>query len=140
MNGYVTDSRYPTIYDLPIQLPQTELRRGRIIVAGQVRLYLGQVLRVRVFTLHLIGIISPDVVPNIFNTPLGLVSAGIYLGPMICSSPVLAKADAPGVISMNNFQYREFATPGTYTFYVSNNTSNTDMTVALTGVAKVYNG
>jgi hypothetical protein len=140
MNGFVTADRYQTIYDLPIQLSQTELRRGRYIVCGAVRLALGQVMRVRCFNLHLINIITPDNVPDIFSTPLGLVSAGIYASPMLCSGGVLMRCDAPGVSGFNSFQYRDFATPGVYYFAVSNNTRNVDLTVALTGVAKIFNG
>lgn len=140
MSGYVTDQRLTAIYDLPIQLPQTELRRGRIVTAGQVRLYLGQVMRVRIFALHLINIITPDVNPNLLSTPLGLASAGVFLGPMVCSSCTLAAAKTPGIVNSNAFQYQEFATPGVYSFVVSNNTSNVDLTVALTGVAKIFNG
>jgi len=140
MNGYVTYARSKTIYDLPIQLPQTELRRGRIITAGKIQISLGQVMRVRLFTLHLINIITPDSVPDIFSNALGLASAGVYLGPMVCSSGLLMRASAPGIVAFNSFQYRDFSTPGVYSFIVSNNTSNIDMTVALTGVAKIFNG
>ena len=140
MNGFVTTDRYQTIYDLPIQLPQTELRRGRYMVFGAVRLVLGQVMRVRCFNVHLINIITPDNTPNIFNTSLGLVSAGVFTSPMLCSGSVLMKCFAPGVTGFNSFQYQDFGTPGIYYFAVSNNTSNIDLTVAVTGVAKIFNG
>lgn len=140
MNGFVTEDRFQTIYDLPIQLPQMELRRGRFIVFGAVTVTLGQVIRVRCFNLHLINIITPESTPNIFSTPLGLVSAGIFTSPMLCSAGVLMRASSPGVTGFNNFQYRDFAVPGTYYFGISNNTSNVDMTVAVTGVAKIING
>lgn len=140
MSGFITDERHQTLYDLPIQLPQTELRRGRYIVCGAVRLVLGQIMRVRCFNLHLINIITPDSTPDIFSTPLGLVSAGVFMSPMLCSGSVLMRCSSPGVTGFNGFSYRDFATPGVYYFAVSNNTSNVDMTVALTGVAKIFNG
>jgi hypothetical protein len=140
MNGFVTDDRFQTIYDLPIQLPQTELRRGRFVVCGAVRLVLGQVMRVRCFNLHLINLITPGTDPDIFSKPLGLVSAGVFTSPMLCSSSILMTCSSPGVIGMNPFHYKDFATPGVYYFAVSNNTSNIDLTVALTGVAKIFNG
>lgn len=140
MNGFVTNERFQTIYDLPIQLPQTELRRGRYMFFGAVSLVLGQVLRLRCFNLHLINIITPESTPNIFSTPLGLVSAGVFMSPMLCSSGALVKCSSPGVIGLNNFQYQDFAVPGTYYFGVSNNTRNVDITVAVTGVAKIFNG
>ncbi len=117
-----------------------ELRRGRYIVFGAVRLVLGQVMRVRCFNIHLINIITPDNTPNIFSTPLGLVSAGVFTSPMLCSGSILMKAFSPGVTGFNSFQYQDFGTPGIYYFAVSNNTSNIDLTVAVTGVAKIFNG
>lgn len=139
MNGYVTPSRFASVLNTPICLPQTELRRGRYIQAGVIRLALGQILRVRLLTLHLINVITPGVTPDIFSTPLGLASAGIYMSPMACSSVCLLSVNGPGATALNPFAYREFACPGDYRFLVSNNTSNVDVTVALTGVAKIVN-
>jgi hypothetical protein len=140
MNSVVTASSYSSVYDLPIQLPQMELRRGRYDIFGAVSLSLGQVMQIRCFTLQLINILTPNSAPNIFSTPLGIVSAGIFISPMVCSGGVLMSLSAPGVVSFNNFQHRDFAIPGTYYFAVSNNTSNVDITVAVTGVAKIFNG
>src|SRR5258706_11987647 len=101
MRGFVTDERYQAIYDLPIALPQTELRRGRFMPFGAVRIVLGQVMRVRCFSLHLINIITPDNNPDIFSTPLGLASAGVFMSPMLCSGAVLMRCAAPGVVGFN---------------------------------------
>lgn len=139
MAGFITTTRYNSIFDAPIQLPETELRRGRYIIAGQIQLTLGQTMRVRCFSLHLVTIITASATPNIFSSALGVVSAGIYLSPMMCSSPVLLSANAPSVVSLNSFAYWDFATPGLYSFIVSNNTSNVDVSVSLTGVAKMLN-
>ena len=139
MNGYITTQRFGTTFDVPIQLPQTELRRGRYINCGQVRLTLGQTMRVRSFNLHLISILTATALPSIFSSSLGIVSAGIYTSPMMCSSACLLSAQSPGLISLNTFAYRDFSTPGIYYFTVSNNTSNVDITVALTGVVKLLN-
>lgn len=140
MNGYVTGERFQTIYDMPIQLPQMELRRGRYIIAGTIKIGLGQVMRIRCFNLHLVALLTPDDTPDIFNTPLGIVSAGIYNSPMVCSSGVLLHTLSPGVVGFNSFQYRDYATPGTYSFIVSNNSRNVDLSVSMTGVAKIING
>jgi len=67
------------------------------------------------------------------------VSAGIYLSPMMCSSACLLAVQSPGVSSMNSFAYKDFATPGLYYFTVSNNTTNVDVSVSLTGVVKLLN-
>lgn len=140
MNGYITDQRFATTYGVPIQLSQTELRRGRFLVAGQVQLFLGQTMRVRSFNLHLINILTTNVVPSLLSTPIGVVSAGIFLGKMLTSGAVLMRTSSPGVITLNPFQYRDFSTPGVYYFVVSNNAVNVDVTVALTGVASIFNG
>lgn len=137
MTGYITPGRYAQTFDIPISLPQTELRRGRYIIVGQIQLALGQAMRIRCLNLHLVNIITPTAVPATFNTALGIVSAGIFLGPMFCSSAALLSSSSPGIISMNPFQFQDFATPGLYTVVVSNNTSNVDVSVLLTGVAKI---
>ncbi len=140
MNGFVTTTRFATNYAVPIALPQMELRRGRFTVVGQVQIVLGQTMRVRMLNLHLINVITINTAPVELSTPMGVVSAGIYLGPMITSSPAMLRATSPGVVSMYPFQYREFSTPGIYYFVVSNNTTNIDVTVALTGLASILNG
>jgi hypothetical protein len=97
-------------------------------------------MRIRLMSLHLINVLTGNSTPIELSTPMGVVSAGVYLGPMICSSAALLKATSPSVVSMNPFQYQDFATPGNYYFVVSNNTTNIDVTVALTGVAQILNG
>jgi hypothetical protein len=139
MNGYITTQRFGTSLDVPISLPQTELRRGRYINCGQVRLTLGQTMRVRCLNLHLVSILTATAVPNSFSAALGLVSAGIYMSPMMCSSACLLTAKSPGIVSLNSFAYKDFSTPGVYYFTISNNTTNIDVSVALTGVVKLLN-
>ena len=139
VNGFITEQRFGTSLDVPITLPQTELRRGRYINCGQVCLTLGQTMRIRCLNLHLVNIITATAIPNIFSTALGIVSAGIYTSPMACSSACLLSAQSPGIVSLNSFAYKDFSTPGVYYFMVSNNTTNIDVSVALTGVAKLLN-
>ena len=136
-NGYMTPQRYSALFDVPIALPQTELRRGRYLNCGQIKLGLGQTLRVRCLHLHLVSIITASALPDIFSTTLGIVSAGVYTTPMMCSSACLLSLSSPGIASLNSFAYRDFSTPGTYYFAVSNNCSNIDVSVVLTGVAKL---
>jgi hypothetical protein len=139
MNGYLTPTRFSTNFDVPLQLPQTELRRGRYLNCGQIQLTLGQAMRVRLLDLHLVSILTASATPQIFSTALGVISAGIYTTPMMCSSPCLVSSSSPGVVSLGRYAVREFATPGIYYFLVSNNTSNVDVSVVLTGVVKVLN-
>jgi hypothetical protein len=140
MRGYVRYNRYQTIYDLPISLPQTELRRGRFIVIGTVNLTLGMTMSVRCFNLHLVNLVSPGATPNVFSTSAGLVCAGVFTSPMLCSGEILMKLLSPGIVGFNSFQRKDFGTPGIYYFMVSNNTTNIDFTVCVTGVAKIFSG
>jgi hypothetical protein len=137
--GFTTAQRFQQILDLPISLAQTELRRGRFIAAGRIKLELGQVMRVRLFALHFISVLTPLVDPAVFNTALGIVSAGVYISPMICSSALLLKLSSPGIVAANSFACKDFSTPGTYVFLVANNSSNVDASVSLTGSVKVFN-
>jgi hypothetical protein len=139
MIGYLTEKRHRSIVNLPVSLPETELRRGRYLTCAQINLALGQTLRVRCLNLHLISVLTASVVPQIFNTALGLASAGLYLTPMMCSSALLLTAQAPGVTALNSFTYWDFSTPGLYSFVVSNNCSNADLSVALTGAVQLLN-
>ncbi len=136
---YVTPSRLNEVISLPLVLPQTELRRGQIIQAAVIKLELGQVLRVSYFGLHLISVLTPATVPETFTTSCGLASAGVYTGTMVGSSSCQVALNSPGIREINPFHYREYRAPGIYTVQVSNNTKNVDLTVCLTGVAKIYN-
>lgn len=136
MSGYVTASRYDRILTLPVSLPQTELRRGRSIQAAVIRLGLGEEFELRSLTLHLLKILTPGAVPQLNNTALGLVSAGVYQSPMLTGSAACVKATTPGAFSYNPSAPARFSTPGTYTVIVSNNAANIDLAVILTGSVK----
>ncbi len=137
--AHLTPSRLKEVIALPLCLPQTELRRGQIIQAATIQLQLGQVLRICYFGIHVVNIITPGVVPAVFTTSAGIASAGVYTGSMIGGSACQVALSSPGVREINPFHYREFRSPGIYKVLVSNNTSNVDITMCLTGVAKIFN-
>lgn len=135
---YVTPNRLNRSLALPITLPQTELRRARSIRLGHFKLMTGQSLELRALNLHLLKILTPGVVPDYINKPLGFVSVGVYFGTMLCSSIALVRARNIGCVQFNPYQSRVLRTPGIYTVMVSNNTNNVDASVCVTGSMKLY--
>jgi len=131
----LTQNRYDRIVSLPISLPQTELRRGRSIEAAVVNLGLGEELEVRSLTIHLVRILTQGTQPSLNNTALGLASAGVYFATMLTGG-AFVKADAIGAWTWNPSAPMRFVTPGIYRVLVSNNASNTDLAVTVTGSIK----
>lgn len=135
---YITATRYARIVDLPVALPQTEVRRGKQIILGRVTLALGQLLRIRSLVLHVIRNLTPGPLPSSMNTTLGIASVGIYLGPMLTSSPALVRGPTTGSFALNSFGLHDIVTPGNYTVIVANHTDNFDLSVIVTGSLKLY--
>jgi hypothetical protein len=140
---YVQESRRNTVVDMPVSLPQTELRRGNELLLASVPLALGQRLSVRALTLSLLKILSSGSAPDRINTPQGLCSVGVYVGEMLCTPLCLVVAGQVGTAALNAFAPREFVTPGLYTVRVFNNTGRVtghavDLSVTATGVLKLY--
>ncbi len=134
----VTPERFDSILTFPIALAQTELRRGKTIHIGSYVLEAGQIFDVRALTLHIIRVLTPGVSPEYLNSPLGLASVGLYYGPMVCSSAALVTQTQVGSNCLNPFSIHRFVTPGTYSAVISNNTSNIDISVCVTGSIKKY--
>jgi hypothetical protein len=136
--GYVNPNRFSRIMSMPVALAQTELRRGKAIQIMQFNLAAGQMLELRCLNLHLLKILTPGIVPSYATRALGVVSVGLYLGPMLTSGAAIVRGYQIGVSQFNSFQARQLRSPGTYTVVVSNNTSNVDVSVAVTGTLKIY--
>ena len=123
---------------MPIAMAQTELRRGKAIQIMQFNLQAGQMLELRCLNLHLLKILTPGVVPAYASQALGVVSVGVYLGPMLTSGAAIVRGYQVGVSQFNPFQARQLRSPGIYTCVVSNNTYNVDVSVCVTGSLKIY--
>src|ERR1051326_8151685 len=119
---FVHESRYASVIDLPVALPQTEVRRGNAIRVAGITLEPGQRLEIRNFTLNLIRVLSPGVVSDRINTPQGLCSFGLYFGSMLCTPMLLVVAKQVGAVTLNGFVSHSFVTPGYYSAVVFNNT------------------
>jgi len=138
MNGFITPNRLNGVIDVPIYFAATELNRSRSIHVAQVPVTLGQKLTLRTLTLHVPKALTASVQPLLFNSALGFVSVGVYFGDMLTAPLAVAKMTGVGSCSVNPFARHTFATPGIYTVVVSNNTSNSDYSVVVTGAFKFY--
>ena len=137
MNGYVTTSRYARCLDLPVCLPQTELRAAKRLQIFTIQLRHGQRLELRSLTMSLLSVLTPGAVPTYLNAALSTCSVGLYAGNMI-TSPLAYTGTYGGATTVNPFSTCVVETPGTYGIIVSNNTANTDLSVAVTGSIKLF--
>lgn len=137
MTGFVTPGRFDRSLDLPISLPQTELRRGKQILVATIALSAGQQIWLRSLTLHVIRNLTPGPLPVLVNTVLGPVSAGLLFGSAVTAPLASVRQDTEGASCLNPFTPAICATPGVYSVVLSNNTSNIDYSVVLTGSAKI---
>lgn len=133
----VTQNIFSRVLAIPVALAQTELRRGRALHVAQFKIELGQALELRSLNLHIVKVLTPGVVPSYINRSLGLASVGVYDGPMLTSALALVKGAQVGISQFNPWSARRFVSPGTYTVVVSNNTSNVDVSVVVTGALKL---
>ena len=136
--SYITPSLFARVVSLPISLPQTELRRGKSIHISSDVLADDQILALKSLNLHVLKILTPGVVPVYASKVMGVVSVGIYDSPMLCSGGCLVRGYQVGVTQFNPWQTRLIYNPGTYTIVVSNNTTNVDVDVCVTGSIKLY--
>lgn len=137
MNGFVTTNRYARVIDLPLSLSQTELAAGKQIYIAQIPVALHQRIEIKSLTLSVLAILTPGVVPVYLNTAMQLASVGLYRGPMI-TSPLCYTAFTDENSTTNPFSTCVVETPGTYNVIVSNNTTNTDLSVVVTGNVKFF--
>ncbi|MHC4332506.1 MAG: hypothetical protein ACYSUV_02000 [Planctomycetota bacterium] len=147
--SYITPDRFSAVANLPISLPQVELRRGSSIQLAEFRLTVGQFAIVRLLNLNVIKVLNPGTVPDIVNSSFGVASAGVY-GPinswgghMLCSPIIRVTSAGIGVASLNPYSEHIIGSPGLYVVQVFNNTGRTfdfalDMAVSVTGVIKFY--
>lgn len=138
MNGFLTPTRLQRVLDIPISFAQTELRRGKRIQIAQIPVDFNQQLHVRALTIHCIKNLTPGQVPVYATTSLGAVSVGVYFGSTLTSPLALAYVFNLGISSINPFHVVKCLSAGVYTVLVSNNTTNMDFSVAVTGCTKLY--
>lgn len=137
MTGFVSSQRFSRVVNLPVGLAQTELRAGKTLIVATVQLARFQRLELRSLTLGLCAVLTPGAVPVYINSALGLCSVGLYRGVMV-TAPLALTYSLGSTTTVNPFSNCVVETPGTYSVIVSNNTNNTDVSVAVTGALKLF--
>lgn len=136
--SYITTTQFERIVSLPIALPQTELRRQRFIQVCALPLSLNQRMEIRGLTIHLVKILTPGVSPVLDNTVLGLCSSGVLIDSMATSAIGCVFVNGLGAACMSSDQPVILTAPGTYRIVCFNNANNVDLSVVVTGSAKLY--
>jgi hypothetical protein len=140
---YISTARYANIVDLPICLPETELRRSVDLQIASFRLNRGQRAVLRLLNLNVLKVYTPGVIADVINSPFGWCYVGVFAGRMAASPLVYVATAQIGITQLNLFSEFIIASPGIYTVRVVNNTgkvftSAMDFSVAVTGVIKFY--
>ena len=140
---YITTERYASIADMPICLPQTELRRGSSVTIATFKLEEGQRASIRFMDMNVLRILTPGVTPDRINSTYGICYVGVFAGYMAASPSVTVSTDRVGTASLNAGCESVIASPGVYTVKLINNTGKTaaaglDLSICVTGVVKIY--
>ncbi len=136
--SYITANQFDRIINLPLALPQTELRRQRFIQLATLPVLMGQRVEIRGLTIHLVKILTPGVAPVLDNTALGLCSTGVVVDSMATSAIACAFVNGLGAACIAADQPVVITAPGNYRVLAFNNSNNVDLSVAVTGSAKLY--
>ncbi len=135
--------RFERIIDLSLSLPQTALNARTSILVATVQLSIGQRMRIRWLGGKIVRLQNTDV-PQKINSNLGLIYLGVYSGDLddvkrpTGVSLVQMPINQATAKRMNPFHFRNFTAPDTYSVFVTNNTSNLNFDVVVTGTAKLY--
>jgi hypothetical protein len=134
-------SRFATILDEPIALPQTQLMRGSALLIGSYKLLLGQKASLKWLGLSMLSL--PDS-PVKLTDAFGLLYAGVYAGGF---DQVLDISGVPACIVstndnepryLNPWAQRVFYGPDILEVVISNNMSNVDVNVSAVGCMRLY--
>lgn len=137
MVGFVTTNRLDRSLNIPLCAAQTELRANKRLVMGTFTLAQFQRLEIRSLTIKIGRVLTPGAVPFYSFTSYGLCSVGIYRGKGTCS-PIVYTMINTDPTTVNPFQPCIISSPGLYTVLMLNNTTNIDLAVVASGVAKLY--
>ena len=138
MNGYLTDSRLARIINLPIALPQTELRAGKTLVVGTVNLQRGQRLELRSLSLNVAYLLTVGALPDYAYSAYGIALVSLFYGKSDCTPLAHVYSGSRNVYATDAYRRCVFTSPGEYRILVRNNTNNLDLSVAASGAMKIY--
>jgi hypothetical protein len=120
-----------------------ELKARSSILIATINLTIGQKMRIRWLGAKIVKMLNVAS-PLKVNSNLGLIYVGVYSGDLddvkrpTGVSLVQMAVNQTTLKQMNPFHFRNFTSPGTYSMFVTNNTSNLDFDVVVTGSAKLY--
>lgn len=135
---YVAEKRFHSIVQVPLALPETALSRGQILQVAAIQIRTGDILRIAWLNLHLINILTPQVIPSIYSQKYGLVNACVSTSLATTGQGCNIGLNSPGTVALNPYYTVEYRSPGIYYVLVANNTSNIDASVVMTGMARVF--
>lgn len=140
MSSYLTTDTFGRTLELPLQVPQLELLRNDSLVLATVVLQVGQKFRLRWLNLTLYGT-DQTTAPSKVNSGLGIVYVGLF-GPKFNGPtgwPLTALSNS--LISSkatNPWDYVDVQVAGTYGLVLVNNTRNLDVSVGVSGLARLF--
>lgn len=136
--SFVTEANFERSATLPVALAQTELRAQKRLQVATWRLELGQRIELRSLHLHIVKILTPGVTPQLTNSVGGLASVGIYASVMASSAIGVVLLTEPGVAALTGCEPVRITAPGVYNVVVFNNADNVDLSLVVTGAARLF--
>lgn len=136
--SYLTLTDYDRLLFSPISLPETELRRQNFLRISTLVVQPGQRLEMCCLHLQVFKLLTFGVSPILADSTLGLCSVGLLASTMFTSAVGLVTLGAVGTATWNQDQPIMISAPGSYQVIVYNNSLNMDLSVVVTGAARIY--
>jgi hypothetical protein len=161
--AFVFEDRLLSLFDLPVQLPQTQVPAGGWLAVATVKLDEGQTLDLRWLQIYVAAVenvnandpcgavgrsvINPDFLPGSLAA-LFLIKDWVpgsdpwtqtVLETLLCPSDYALASDATvPIISVRNMTAPlQISTPGIYTFVILNNSVNRNVSITVDGAVTV---
>lgn len=136
---HLVDVTKDRIVTVPLSIPQVELFRNDYIALSSIKLDRSSRFRIRWINLHIVAIGDGGLTR--VNSGLGYCFVGVYRstpaqGPV--GVPLFRLgSDVLGCKATNPWDSTDFTIPGIYTTFLVNNTSDTDLSICVTGVGMI---
>lgn len=136
--SYLTQTDFDRFLFAPVALPETELRRQNFLRICTLAVQPGQRLEMCCLHLQVFKLLTYGVLPVMADSSLGLCSVGLLASTMFTSAVGLVTLNAVGTATWNQDQPIVITAPGLYRVIVYNNSLNTDLSVVVTGSARIF--
>lgn len=141
MNGFINTVQAQGIRDIPIVLPQTEIRRNSAVVIQSFEVEAGERVKLKWLGMQVLQQLSNEDDTKV-TAAFKSVYVGIWSGMEGLARPAGAPimrvgADVPSFKSINPYYVREFTAPDHYQVVLVNNTLGNDYDVVVTGVLRL---